>query len=694
MPSVFLRILSGLDSGRECALDTGLRVGRNPEAECALMDPGVSWNHARIENKKGKLWIADTGSTNGTLVEGRLIGQVWVRLRPGAEVCFAKVRAQVAEGAASSGPTRHSRKPPPHSSHFNPRRRVNETDPLLPLKAEDLFVREDFQERLKSFSARLNRSVPKVQSAWEAADVFGAEPAPASAALLPSGALTGVLEEPHLETGQFEPPSSVLEKADKPRVLVIDGDRLFRHWSRQILAGAGFEVATADCGIDGLVQVSRGGFQLVICDLRLADIGGSEVLDYARKKGLGMPFLLSSSGTRSQTLVAGKPRKVLRKPATREVLLARVRELLEGKAPALASQTSEHAAYGEGFLEILGDFALEEEIGKGAMGRVFRARQLSLQRTVAVKILDSALYNDADFTMRFLGEARNAASLAHPNIVQVYTVGIDENSERPYYAMEFVDGRTLDELLRTEVLSFRQIVAISRHVSDALALAADRGIVHRDIKPANIIIDTEGRAKVLDFGLSKCFDVKEDGAGTGSQMVLGTPEYISPEQAWGQPVDGRSDLYSLGVVLYRMLAGALPFAPKVAAHALEMHRSAPVRSIRAVRSNVDAGFESLLGQLLAKRPELRPSHPRRIVAALDRLTERLASAGRLDDHPQGPAVEPVRFDESGRYSQVKRRLKLAEQGQVVLPSVQRTLVLVLVTSGSALLLLSLLWVFW
>src|SRR5258708_5568654 len=204
-------------------------------------------------------------------------------------------------------------------------------------------------------------------------------------------------------------------------------------------------------------------------------------------------------------------------------------------------------------------------LGVGGMGEVFLAEDTQLERPVALKLMSAELAKEPNQRKRFQTEARAASSLNHPNIVVVYEGGETEEG-RPFLAMEYLEGQTLDSVLKQRRLKIREIISIGSQVANALSAAHARGIVHRDIKPANIMLDAHGHAKVLDFGLAKRFtqDALSDAAPLSSGitqpgMMIGTPHYMSPEQALGRELDHRSDIFSLGVVLYELAAGQKPF---------------------------------------------------------------------------------------------------------------------------------------
>jgi len=209
----------------------------------------------------------------------------------------------------------------------------------------------------------------------------------------------------------------------------------------------------------------------------------------------------------------------------------------------------------------LGPYEITASIGAGGMGEVYRARDSRLHRDVAVKVLPAAIANDADRRARFEREAQAVAALSHPNILAIFDVGRD--GETAYAVTELLDGTTLRQILTTP-LPVRKAVDIATQIARGLAAAHDKGIVHRDLKPENVFLLNDGQVKILDFGLAKArIDAKgsesETLAGTDPGTVLGTVGYMSPEQVRAQPVDARSDLFSLGAILYEMLSGRRAF---------------------------------------------------------------------------------------------------------------------------------------
>jgi predicted Ser/Thr protein kinase/DNA-binding beta-propeller fold protein YncE len=258
----------------------------------------------------------------------------------------------------------------------------------------------------------------------------------------------------------------------------------------------------------------------------------------------------------------------------------------------------------------LGDFTIIKKIGEGGMGTVYQAR------TVALKILPRLLSEKPEFVERFRREARAAASLVHPNVVQIYHVGEERGVH--YFAMEYVEGQSL-EALAAEGRRFEvdEALDIVMHVARALEAAAEKGIVHRDIKPANVMIDRKGVVKVMDFGLAK--PTGEVNNITQPGLVIGTPSYMSPEQGEGSDVDCRSDIYSLGMVLYKLLAGAVPFTGDNPGTVIYKHLHEVPKAPSTVNPKVPAKVDALILKCLAKKPDDRFSTPAELLAAVARI---------------------------------------------------------------------------
>jgi eukaryotic-like serine/threonine-protein kinase len=268
---------------------------------------------------------------------------------------------------------------------------------------------------------------------------------------------------------------------------------------------------------------------------------------------------------------------------------------------------------------LLGDFQILRKIGQGGMGQVYLARQLSLKRDVALKILRDDLVENSTALKRFQAEAEAVAKISHPNIVQVYAVGAQDGLR--YMALEYVNGRNLREYLdRKGPPELPLAIAILKQVAVALQRAAEVGLVHRDIKPENILLNRKAEVKVADFGLSRYFGIEGSPPNlTQSGMTLGTPLYMSPEQVQGQPADQRSDLYSLGVTAYHLLAGQPPFRGATAFEVAAQHVQNEAEPLQSLRPDLPSELCELVHKLMAKNPENRFPTAKDVARELGRI---------------------------------------------------------------------------
>lgn len=275
-------------------------------------------------------------------------------------------------------------------------------------------------------------------------------------------------------------------------------------------------------------------------------------------------------------------------------------------------------------------FTIEETLGEGGMGVVYRARDTKLQRWVALKVLSSGVATDTERRKRLFQEAQAAARISHPAIAQVYD--IDEAEGIIFIAMELVEGQTVRQLIQRKELDLLGSMDIAIQVAEGLAKAHEAGIVHRDIKPANVMLTRDGQAKILDFGLAKLVEPATGfGAGQGGQAdavtqaqtqigtVMGTAAYMSPEQVKGGAVDGRSDLFSLGVMLFEMATAKLPFERGSFIETMQAVAFEETPSIHALRSNLPPELQRILTRCLRKRPEDRYPNAATLAEELKRL---------------------------------------------------------------------------
>ena len=251
---------------------------------------------------------------------------------------------------------------------------------------------------------------------------------------------------------------------------------------------------------------------------------------------------------------------------------------------------------------VQGKYEIRRLLGKGGMGAVFLAHDLTLEREVAIKVLPPDFSTDPQVIKRFQQEAKTAAKLDHNNIIPIYRVESEDGLN--YFVMKFISGTSLEDVLESkQPLTYDYVQRILWEAACALGHAHSRGVVHRDVKPANIMFDHDGRVMLTDFGISKALQSASGLTGTG--MIIGTPHYMAPEQAKGQPVDGRADQYSLGVVGYRLLAGSLPFSGDSVHTILYKHIFEEAPRVSQLRQDIPRYLTDAIQRALSKEPAQR-----------------------------------------------------------------------------------------
>jgi eukaryotic-like serine/threonine-protein kinase len=321
--------------------------------------------------------------------------------------------------------------------------------------------------------------------------------------------------------------------------------------------------------------------------------------------------------------------------------------------------------------ETISHYRVGEKLGGGGMGVVYRAEDLKLGREVALKFLPDAVTSDAKAVERFEQEARAAAAINHPNICTVYEIG--EHEGTPYIAMELLEGATLKHKIQGKALPLDTILDWAIQITDALDAAHGRGIVHRDLKPANLFITDRNRAKVLDFGLAKLRSARAAAATTATQStmtaaqtnpghIMGTPAYMSPEQIRGEEVDARSDLFSLGIVLYELATGRLPFCGKTSAASTGAILHEPPAPPSRSNPNLPAQLEEIILKALEKDRDIRYQHAADLLADLKRLKRDFESG-------RSPVLAVGRTDTAKRHLLRQSRWPIAIGVSVALAAV-------------------------
>ncbi len=321
----------------------------------------------------------------------------------------------------------------------------------------------------------------------------------------------------------------------------------------------------------------------------------------------------------------------------------------EGVSPEQVNASGEIVGLPEGAAaeHVLSHYRLLEKLSEGGMGVVYKALDTKLKRPVALKFLRADVVEDAEAKERFLREAQAAAALDHPNICTVYE--IDEAEGQTFLAMAFVAGRTIKDKISDRPLKLDEVIDIATQTAEGLKAAHSRGVVHRDIKPANLMLTEEGQVKIMDFGLAQ---LAEQSRLTKTATILGTPAYMSPEQTRRKPTDRRTDVWSLGVVIYEMVTGRLPFAGERQEAVLYAIGNEDPEPITALRAGLPIELDFIVGKALAKAPADRYQHVEEMIVDLRALERRTESGGAK---PSGKPVTAA----SGERPERARRLRLA-----------------------------------
>ena len=281
--------------------------------------------------------------------------------------------------------------------------------------------------------------------------------------------------------------------------------------------------------------------------------------------------------------------------------------------------------------QMLGPYRIINQIGRGGMATVYKAYQPSVDRYVAIKVLPSQLAESREFATRFQQEARIIAKLEHPHILPVFDYG--ESDGVAYFVMRYMDAGTLKEkMIEGRPLPLQDIDRLFTQLADALNYAHSRGIVHRDLKPANVLIDSHGNVFLTDFGIAKLLESASPRL-TQTDAIMGTPAYISPEQAQGQTVDQRSDIYSLGIILYEMVTGSVPFTAETPLAVLIKHISDPLPPPSLVKPDIRPAIEQVILKALSKDPRDRFSTAAEFVAAWERALQTVGRVSELTTVP-------------------------------------------------------------
>ena len=302
----------------------------------------------------------------------------------------------------------------------------------------------------------------------------------------------------------------------------------------------------------------------------------------------------------------------------------------------------------------IGRYEIKSELGRGGMATVYLGYDALFDREVAIKVLPAEFLHDPQFSVRFHREAKVIAALEHPAIVPVYDVG--EADGLPYFIMRYMDGGSLADLLAKGEISLKEVARIIRAIAPALDDSHQKGIVHRDLKPANILFDSNNQPYLSDFGIAKISGSQTNVTGSA---IIGTPAYMSPEQAQGQEIDGRSDVYALGAIIYRMLTGTRPFIGDTPMSMAIKHITDPTPDILKDNPELPVSATAFMYKAMAKDPDYRFQTATELADALSALSQ---SEDTADLHtvpnrtkPALPKIAPTIIKEKKKKSKVNSR---------------------------------------
>jgi serine/threonine protein kinase len=408
--------------------------------------------------------------------------------------------------------------------------------------------------------------------------------------------------------------------APKSTLLVVDDNEMNRDMLGRRLEKKGYRVVTADSGPHALDALARETVDLVLLDIEMPGMTGMEVLKTVRqtRSASELPVIMATARHDSSDVVealqAGANDYVT-KPLDFPVVVARVEAQLRNRPKVVAVEDASSAAdLGPGKV-LAGKYRLDSVIGSGSFGTVYGALHLGLQNMVAVKVLQTVSGRSPEALARFQREGIAACRIKHPNAVSVMDFGVTGGGAA-FLVMEFLEGRSLlEELQRVGRLDAARTADILEPLCSVLEEAHQAGILHRDIKPANVFLQRTSRGevvKVLDFGIAKIMDAESGGEAnlTMEGGIIGTPAYMAPERFRGGKPDGRSDVYSVGIMLYQMLTGRMPFVAHDNADLLAvamLHLNREPAPLREVYAPVPAGVEEVVLGALRKEPRERPS---------------------------------------------------------------------------------------
>jgi serine/threonine protein kinase/CheY-like chemotaxis protein/Tfp pilus assembly protein PilF len=411
------------------------------------------------------------------------------------------------------------------------------------------------------------------------------------------------------------------------KVLVIEDDKSWLATLTASLEAENFKVISAMDGLEGFNLASQGKMDLILLDFMLPSLNGLEICRRLRTRGISTPIIMLTGERKEEVdkilgLELGADDYLI-KPFGMKELIARINAVLRRSAPQIPEAVRPSPSTGTLPLPLreltrgttfAGRFEVVEELGEGGMGKVYKVIDIRIKETVALKLLRPEIAADKKIIERFQNELKFARKISQRNVCRMFDLNEEQGAH--YITMEYVPGEDLKSMIKmTGHLGIGKAVVIAKQVCEGLAEAHKLGVVHRDIKPQNIMIDREGSARIMDFGIAR--SLKAEGITEVGAMV-GTPEYMSPEQVEGKEIDPRSDIYSLGVTLYEMVTGRLPFKGESPLDTALKHKTEKPSDPKILNPQIPEDFSRIILKCLEKNKENRYQSAEEVVFELEK----------------------------------------------------------------------------
>jgi serine/threonine-protein kinase len=421
------------------------------------------------------------------------------------------------------------------------------------------------------------------------------------------------------------------EQSRQAVIMVVDDDHMLPKAIAGLLEDENRRVLICHDPHEALAILDREDIDLVLTDRRMPQMSGHEFAEAVHRRHPDVPCAMltgdPSLDSGLEAINRGQVFRYLTQPCEASELEATVAAGLALRAERRAAAAREADATAPVTPPEIGKYRVIAQLGEGGMGRVFKGYHVALQRLVAIKILHGNVARDPVAMARFEREARAAVRARHPRIVETLDFGRLPDG-RPYLVMELIEDETLRARMHRQALTPAESIHVARGACEALAAAHAVDVVHRDLKPSNIFVDEHLEVKLGDFGAAKILDPAGENI-TGGDVSIGTPQYMAPEQILGEPVDGRSDIYALGCVLYRMLAGAPPFGGDTrSVLAQHLHAEPPLPT--AIGAPLPPAVLEVVQSAMAKDPVKRPQSALEMLAMLERAAAALDAAASGD----------------------------------------------------------------